>query len=66
MEKSSLKETNQNKTAQADLKLDQAKKTKAVKTSTSLPIRRKFTTQGKDPLDQINYVKTNSKIKDTD
>ncbi len=29
-------------------------------------MNRRFTQQGKNPLDQISYIKTNSKIKDTD
>ncbi len=63
MENKSLKETNQNKISshEAASKNGQSQKKKA-----SIPMNRRFTEVGKNPLDQVKYVKADSRIKDTD
>ena len=60
MEKTSLK------SAQKDLIADRLDTEPMKKGRARLLMNRKFTVTGQDPLDQIAYIKTNSKIKDTD
>ncbi len=45
---------------------DRRAKQKRTATGTSFPFDRRFTQPGRNPLDDIRYVKTDSKIKDTD
>jgi ribonucleoside-diphosphate reductase alpha chain len=79
MEKTTLKELNRTKnTAQSEgAKSDARAPAKTLKTSplgganaakanATIPMPRHFTTVGKNPLDLVQYVKSNSKIKDTD